>query len=372
MFFLALFSSVPSFANSSFLETFLSEQTVGIVFSVGSLLSLLTLVRLPRLLSRFGVFRVTLMMFAVELLVLAILSTSPFAWLTISALVLHLFIARALFYSLDIFVESFSSDEKTGTIRGILLTVMNAAILFSPLILALTLGETENYERMYIVAGALLIPAVAILVASFKDFKDPVYERVRVRESIAESIRNKDLFNIFGAQFILRFFYTWMIIYTPLYLINEIGLTWAQIGPIFTIMLLPFPLLQLPIGKIADKYLGEKEILITGFIIMGLSTALLSFYTGTNIVIWGVMLFMTRIGASVIEVLSDSYFFKNINSTQTSLVALYRIVSPASYVVAPLVSTVALTLMDIRYTFVLLGAIVLTGVIFSANINDTK
>ncbi len=372
MFFLALFSGVPSFANSSFLETFLSADTVGVVFAVGSFLSLLTLVRLPILLARFGVFKVTLGMLALEFVVLLTLGLSTSIWLTIAAFVLHLFLVRALFYSMDIFVESFSSDEKTGTIRGILLTVMNTAILLSPLILTFVLGEGERYGLMYLVAAGLLIPAALILTRSFKGFVDPPYEKVRVRETIVHTLRNKDLFNIFGVQFLLRFFYAWMIIYTPLYLTDVVGFTWAQVGPIFVIMLLPFPLFQLWFGRIADKHLGEQELLIAGFVMMALSTGFLSFYTEANVVVWAILLFLTRVGACAIEIMSDSYFFKNINSSQTGLVALYRIVSPTAYVVAPLVSTVALTMIDIRYTFALLGGILLLGILYSANIKDTK
>lgn len=372
IFFLALFSSVPSYANSSFLETILSADTVGVVFAVGSLLSLLTLVRLPRVLARFGVFRSTITMLSLELLVLFVLSFSPFVWLTITAFILHLFLVGALFFSLDIFVESFSSDEKTGTIRGTLLTVMNTAVLASPLILAFILGDTEKYSRMYLTSAALLVPTVLILVRNFKNFKDPVYERTRVRRNIVDMLRNRDLFNIFGAQFLLRFFYAWMVIYTPIYLTSVIGFTWAQLGPIFTVMLLPFPLFQMMFGRIADKHLGEQEMLMAGFVVMALATGFLSLYTEPNIWVWATLLFLTRVGASAVETMTDSYFFKKINSTQTGMVALFRIVGPAAYVIAPLVSTVALTMIDIRYTFILLGGIVFTGVIYAGNIRDTR
>lgn len=371
-FFLALFSSLPTYANSSFLETFLDAKTVGVVFAVGSLLSLLTLVRLPQLLSRFGIFAVSLSLIVIELAALFTLSFSGVAWLTITAFVLHLFLVGALFYALDIFVESFSSDEKTGTIRGTLLTVMNVAILGAPLILAMILGDGEKYNRMFLAAAALLIPAAVILIRNFKNFKDPAYEKIRVRKTVAQMLRNKDLFNIFGAQFLLRFFYAWMVIYTPLYLIEVVGFNWTQLGPIFTVMLLPFPLFQLAFGKIADKYLGEQELLIAGFIVMALATGFLSFYTEQSVIVWSALLFLTRVGACAVEIMCESYFFKKINSTQTGMVALFRIVNPAAYVIAPIVSTIALMFIDIRYTFVMLGVIVFTGVFFAGRIKDTK
>ena len=48
-----------------------------------------------------------------------------------------------------------------------------------------------------------------------------------------------------------------MIIYTPIYLHEHLLLGWDQIGFIFTIMLLPFIILEFPLGNI--KYIGKSN-----------------------------------------------------------------------------------------------------------------
>lgn len=368
----ALHSAIPLYANSGYLETLLSERVVGIVFSAASIATLFVLLNLPKLLSRFGIFTTASFLIVAEIFTLLTLGISPFVWLTIIAFIVHLLLARCLFYMIDIFTENLSAPENTGTIRGILLTVLNIAILLAPLILGLILGSGDRYALMYLVSAVVLVPSLFVLSSGFKDFRDPVYEEVAAKKTTIQVLENKDLFNIFAAGFLLRFFFAWMTIYTPIYLITTIGFEWSVLGPIFTFMLLPFVLFQIPIGKIADKYIGEKEMLTAGFIITGLATMVLSFITVPNAILWAVALFFTRFGAAFIETTTESYFFKQVGPSDTSVVALYRTLEPIAYIVAPVVSTLALLLIDIRYSFIVLGSVMFTGIIYALGILDSK
>lgn len=371
-FFLALHSGLPTYINSSFLENFVSNSQVSLIFAAGSFVSLFVLFNLPRLLRHFGIFKVSLSLISLQWITLVTLGLSNSAWLSIIGFITYFFLVISLLYMLDIFVESFSSDEKTGTIRGILLTVLNAATFLSPLIVSFILGEGENYRIIYLTSSIVILPVSFMILRYFRNFKDPVYERIEGRKALSTIFRNKDLFNIFGAQLLLRFFYSWMVIYTPIYLFQHIGFSWAQIGPILTFALLPFVLFQFGLGRIADKYLGEQEITIAGFIILGLAVAALSFYGDPNPFIWAIMLFLTRVGASAVEIMGDSYFFKQVNSSQTALVAMFRMVNPLAYVVGPILLSVVMNLVSPNNIYLVLGMVMLTGVYFAASITDTK
>ncbi|MDZ7726428.1 MAG: MFS transporter [Candidatus Campbellbacteria bacterium] len=371
-FFLSFHAFLPSYANSTFLETFLTPQTVGVVFAVASILTLLVLFNLPTLLSRLGIFNTVLGLIILEAVTLIVLGTTGIIWLTIGAFVVHLFLARALFYTLDIFIESLSFDGDTGSIRGLLLTIFNASLMLSPLLVSFIIGEEELFRRMYLVSVVFLLPAVLLLLRNFRNFKDPTYEPIKALDASARVFKDKDLFNVFASHFLLRFFYAWMVIYTPIYLIQTIGFNWTEIGPIFTVMLLPFILFEIPFGKIADKYIGEKELLISGFVITSIATFALAFITTPSVVLWASILFLTRFGASMVEVMSEAYFFKKISSEESELVALFRGINPLAYIAAPVVSTIALLFMDIRYTFIILSAVVFTGIIYAVGIHDTR
>jgi MFS family permease len=78
-------------------------------------------------------------------------------------------------------------------------------------------------------------------------------------------------------------------------------------------MLLPFVFVQFPLGRLADKKWGEKEILSLGFIIVAIATGLISFISGGSMILWMTILFITRIGAATIEIMCDTYFFKKVD-----------------------------------------------------------
>src|SRR3989338_8094593 len=103
-------------------------------------------------------------------------------------------------------------------------------------------------------------------------------------------------------------------------------------------MLLPFVLLQYPLGKIADTKLGEKEIMAGGFLIMAGTTAALTLITTGTWWVWALALFATRVGASMVEDMSSIYFFKKTDERHAELVSFFQMVSPLSYVLGPLIS----------------------------------
>ena len=88
-------------------------------------------------------------------------------------------------------------------------------------------------------------------------------------------------------------------------------------------MLLPFVILDFPLGKLSDK-IGEKKMLMAGFLIMTSSVLAIPLMTEPLLWLWAVILFMTRVGAATIESLSESYFFKVIKkrNAPTKLVFL--------------------------------------------------
>jgi len=163
-----------------------------------------------------------------------------------------------------------------------------------------------------------------------------------------------------------------MIIYTPVYLSKYIGFSWGEIGIMFTIMLLPFALFELPIGKLADKKYGEKEILTIGLVIMGLSTIVMSFVFVKSFLLWTVLLFITRTGASFVEITSDSFFFKQVNTTNTDEISIYRTTRPLAFIIAPLIATLALQFVPYHYIFLIVGIIVILATHWSLGLKDTR
>jgi MFS family permease len=163
-----------------------------------------------------------------------------------------------------------------------------------------------------------------------------------------------------------------MIIYTPIYLHEEIGFGWNEIGTIFSIMLLPFVILTFPLGKMSDS-VGEKKMLKIGFLISAISTFFIPFISIKTVWIFALILFITRVGASIIEAMSEIYFFKIISEENADVISFFKNTYPLSFVVAPLVATVLLFFLPhFSYLFPILSIILFLGLMLTLRLRDVK
>jgi len=137
------------------------------------------------------------------------------------------------------------------------------------------------------------------------------------------------------------------------------------LGVIFTVMLIPFVALGLPVGILIDKYHFKKRtILYVGFIIMSISTFLIAGITTKNVALWALILLMTRLGATLIETTSEVYFFTHIKEEEAYLLGIFRDMKPISFIVAPLIATSVFFFLPFKFIFVVLGIIILSGLYY--------
>ena len=369
-FLFALNQALPAYINSTFLTGFATEKAVGMIYAVASVITVVLFFLLPHLLRQFGNYRLAFWLFVLDGIAMLGLASARSFWPAIGFFICVFIATFLLAFTLDIFLESNSRDSKTGSIRGIYMTVINSAWVFSPLLVGFILSDSD-YWKIYLAGAILILPALFLLRAGFRKFNDPTYKNIAIRATLKNIWRERDLFRIFSVSFLLGFFYTWMIIYTPIYLHDHIGFSWQTIGLIFTIMLLPFVLTETPLGKLADKKWGEKEILSWGLVIMALSTVVLTFINSTSVVFWAILLFITRVGASAVEIMSETYFFKKVQSSQADIISLYRATRPAAYVVGPSIASVLFIFVDFKMIFLALGIIMFSGLWFSLRLKDT-
>ncbi|MFC1733498.1 MFS transporter [candidate division KSB1 bacterium] len=345
---------------------------MSLIYIIGSIVSIVGLFLMPRILRRFGNYSTVLFFIALELASFWTLAFVGNVAITTIAFLGYLLIYPLILISFDIFLEGIIKNENTtGSVRGTFLTITNSALIIAPLTAGFLLNG-DGFRHMYLIAGAFLIPLFVIISWYFKGFSNPEYEQIKYRETIKEFKQEKNLRNIFISHFTLRLFFSFMVIYTPLYLHNTIGFTFSEIGTLFAIMLLPFALFEIPLGKIADRWIGEKEILITGLLITGLSTIAISFVVTSSFVFWAALLFTTRVGASAIEIMTESYFFKHVDGDDAHTISLFRMLRPLGYIVGPVLGAIVLSFMNIQFVFIVPGLIVLLGILSALQIKDTR
>jgi len=151
-----------------------------------------------------------------------------------------------------------------------------------------------------------------------------------------------------------------MLIFTPLYLL-DLGYSWHQLGVAFTIMLIPFVLIQYPMGILADKKTGEKEFLILAIFIMGISTLIFYCASSPDIVVWTLILLATRIGAALIEILRDSYFYKRIDGHDVDIIDFFRTSRQVAYITAAILSSLTLFFFPMKAIFLLVSIVVFSA-----------
>ncbi len=364
-------SAITAYLNSSFLSSFFDSRWIGIFFTASSIISLLVLSFMPKILAKVGNRN-----FATGLLTLGafsalLMSLGAHPLLTAIAFIASQITLVVMVPSMDIFIEHYSKQEDTGKARGLYLTIINVAWVMSPF-LATRLFIFGGFSELYAIVAIVLSLASLMLYHSSNGFADKKYMREPFWVSIKKMKAKADLRRISIVNFILQFFYSWMVVYTPLYLTKTIGLEWDVIGIIFTVMLLPFVLFQLPLGRLADKRLGEKEILMTGISIMSIATLVFAFSHNLTPIFIGLILFATRTGASFIEVMAETYFFKKVDEEDAEMISFFRDAMPIAYLIGPLLGGILIGKLGYEPLYIILSIIVLLSLIPASRIKDTK
>ena len=359
---------IPLYVNSNFLSSVVGDNLTSIAYSIASIITIFALIAITKTLQKYGNYTAAIGTLVLEFVSLAFLSANISPFVTVLAFLGHITATTLVLFFFDVFLESFSDDASTGTTRGTYLTFINVAFLIAPILAGFILNKGD-FSTIYAVSFLFLIPVALLLIKYFRDFRDPHYEKIVFFKTLGKIMKNPDLKNIFWSHFLLKAFFAWMVIYTPLYLFEVVGFDFKTIGTILTIMLAAYVLFELPLGRWADKKHGEKHILYWGYIVIAIATMSLSFITGPNIFLWGAALFVTRIGAAMVEISTESYFFKKIDSHDTDEISFFRMIRPFAYLVAPLFATLFLFVFDFRWLFVAIGLIMFIGLHFTKKLH---
>jgi hypothetical protein len=83
-------------------------------------------------------------------------------------------------------------------------------------------------------------------------------------------------------------------------------------------------------------------------------------------------MFTTRVGASFVEVTTESYFFKQTKSSDAQIISFFRITRPLAYVIGTLIATMALLYLPFNLLFVVLAFLMIPAMFFTLRIEDSK
>lgn len=350
-----------TYVMSTYLEKASGTESVGPFYFGAYAVLLVLLLNMHKLAKAWGKTNVFLVAIVANIVSLSFLSAMPMSLAGAGMMVAYMISSGLEWVAMDAILEDYSVDKESGRIRGKHLTILNAGFLLGPFLSAKIL-ERFDFEGIFVFLlifnAAMFVYALVKLRGSNGRFES----EVKVGEIISKVAKRPDIRRIYYVSFILELFYALMVIYTPLYLL-DLGLDWGRIGIILTVMLVPFVLVQYPAGIMADRKWGERGMLVFSIAVMGMFTCFCYLMRTPDVLAWAAILFGTRVGAALVEVLRDSYFYKRIDGRDVDLINFFRTAMPMAYVVAAVISFAAVSVFSVRSIFFLIAIAVFSALV---------
>lgn len=361
--------------NSTYMEKFITPEVIGVLFGLGSALAVLSFLFISRVLRKLGNVKLILWLAVLEILALLFMATALSPSLVVVAYVAFLTINPLIYLCIDIFSETLIGDDEssTGSKRGVALTLMSLMSVLAALAVGFIVGDNEgNLNRTYFYSAGVFSLFALLIVIHFNTFRDPRYHELKVLRAIHAYWQERDMRFVLLAQFTLQVFFAWTNIYLPLYLATEIGLGWNLLAPIIAIGLSAYVFLEYPVGYIADRYLGEKEMMAVGFLILAIGIASIAFVSSTAFIVWAALMFLLRTGASLVEATAESYFFKHTKGSDANIMSFFRITRPLGFLFGALLGSVSLLFLPFNLIFIILAFVMSLGILFTTELHDTR
>lgn len=352
-FFLILYIITP------YLATLVPEGTAALAVSLGAIITLATFPFIPRLVRKHGSRKLAIIFSTLEAFVLLWLALEPTALLAVILVALAVATSPLIAYQLDLLLEAVTeNEEETGRVRTTFLVAGSVALVSAPLVVGFLLDSTDEYWKVFTIAALSLIPFIGLMgLSRFPEVKHPTGKQLWL--TCLCLLNNHDARAVLVANFVLQFFFHIAPLYIPLYLHTALGWEWSELGWVFALMVLPFLVVEYPVGWLADKKWGDKELMAVGFTITGLSFATLTLVTAsTTLAVIATILVMSRIGAAMAEATVEGHFFRRVNETDENSVVVFRMARPLGALTAPIIGTLLLVSGSYGILFITTGLLI--------------
>ncbi|HQO10807.1 MAG: major facilitator superfamily transporter [Parcubacteria group bacterium ADurb.Bin115] len=369
---LAIANALPAYIQSNFLGQIFSLSWVSIFFASANLITVFAIIFFPKLIKKIGNIASTEIILFLFIFSLLGMSLANHAIVIFIAFILLSVTSNLIWINMDILVESFSDDTSTGLTRTIYFTAINLGWIIAPS-LSSYLIEIGDYYWVFIAAAICLVPFMAILIKNRHRLRDRGRYRTHpILPTMKKLWKKPNLRSIFFIALLLNLFFSSAVVYIPVYLHQNLGFDWSVLGIMFSIMLVPFIIFEIPAGWLADKYWGEKEIMGTGLAIIIIALFLFFAVREADPWLWGGLLFFSRVGASLVEAMRESYFFKIVSAKDVQYINFFRTTAPLGYLLGTILAIIIIYFYPLQYLFLFIALIMTSGFLFLHTIKDSK
>ncbi len=367
-FFLSLSAMLVSYTLISYLSRFIPVTSIGLAIAAGGVLSLILFLYFPRLVAQFGSQKLVLFLVLIEMLILFAAAETINTLVSAFCVILIISMQPLLMYELDLLLEAtIGAGNEAGRARTFFLTGGNFGALAAPLLIGSLLAKSDNYASVFLMAAGVLVPFIVLFVVRLLP-KGDAPDRSHVRQTLEYLWHNHDLAAVTFGHLILYLFYIWAPLYVPVYLRVVLGIPWSTLGWIFSIMLVPYILVEYPAGWIADRILGDKKMMLIGFLLAGAALATVGLLTSQSSPLSILLvLIATRIGSALIESMTEGHFFRRVSEKDIVSVSVFRGVSPLANILGPLMAGIILFFGSYQLLFLLTGGFIIVAGAFSVS-----
>lgn len=285
----------------------------------------------------------------------------------------RIFSALIITISLSLMVRDFTAEKNLGRTEGVFFVFNNIGWFLGPLIGGV-IGRYAGFEPVFMLSGTLFLISLAYilhqnLIKKHPSLSLPKYEP----KKIIKTGKIKRFFSDKGrvaAYAVHLTFVTWLVfksVLTPLYITNQ-GYGSDMAGLVISLSMLPYVLIELPVGKYADKH-GVRNPIVCGFAIIAM--CLFGVKISPIFFIDAALLVIVNVGSAFIEPLCDFFFFKHVSKEEENdLYGIFRTADPIGKFAGPLIFSASLMFLPFDWVFVVSGTIFLIAGVAALRIKD--
>lgn len=370
-FLVSLHYAIIIYSASTFLSGFLGEENIWLVYSIGALTTITMNFSITRLLRRTNLGKITTYTTILSFFNLLNLYYNQGLYPTFTSFLLFLTISEFLFLLSSIMLEDISRDETTGRRRGEYITIQSIGYLLAPFLSSFFV-KFYGIDSLFLLSSAFILFSVLVLNITKGILPKVIPSNSGIFRSLIKISKHKDIRNIILAQIGLYAFYSVVIMYIP-FKLETLGITLDQyLGILLPIALTPFIFVPRVLGYIEDRMKDEKEFLTFGIFGLIISLVVFSYITSSSLFVWGIILFIGRVFASITETSISSYFFKKIEKTETSTISIFTSSYNLVYLFLTPIYALILKHTDFSTLFLSVSFFLCFVLVLVSKIHDTK
>jgi MFS family permease len=370
-FFLTIHYALLVYSGSTYLSSVFGLQNIWVVYSVAALIALVFNLSVARILHNYNVMKLTKFILGLAFINMLVLYYAKSGLGVGTTFIIYIVLWEFLILLTSIMVEDLTRDDATGGIRGKFITAQSAGYLLAPFLSSFVI-DMFSYKEIFLLSSVFIVFCFIVFNFYVSDLPKIRVVKHDFLSGLGKIIKSKNIRGIILAQIGLSVFYSLMILYMP-FKIESVGLSLSTyLGILLPFALVPFLFIPPFLGHHEDEVKDEKEVLMLAYFGLIAIISIFAFVNSVSILTWGLLLFVSRIFASSIEVSVSSYLFKKIDATDTSIISIFASSQTIAMLFFTPIFAILLRYTDLKTLFLSVSFFLCFVLVLVSNIADTK